>query len=464
MFLFESGSELLRTKSMGRQFYPQSHDHLNQKTSLSEFEAIHKQPISKTMSLNPRIDGSGSTLWPANIHPALDHQRMQGVKPQQSWNPMTTAPPIHGQRLPLDTSLPPPPPRTPWNLHDNIPSEQPKPMDGLIENNSHRKLARQLTLNPTYDPRIPRSHQQLNQNDVNVMNVPPPHPSDNPQQHHQAGFHYPPPHTGVPPPHYHKPNATPSSNPSQHHMLLTRNASAPEPKHQHPQKMSLYGTQSTHGCGIDYGSYSQQSQGLHLQNQCQVPLQRAADNKIHKPQNATLQGVPKEFMTNQPIMQHQPMHKTVSDSFVWSSNTMEMGNRNIQKGELHQQPTGNVVDTYLTREGATNQSIASLHSTANNAISPLIGVSSLPGVWETNNIELRGSEEQDNMHRNLGPIGSKPTTERSQESLDSERIRIYNHLTALFPKDQVIQAMTALPEERNPEQICKYIIFKNSSQ
>ena len=123
-------------------------------------------------------------------------------------------------------------------------------------------------------------------------------------------------------------------------------------------------------------------------------------------------------------------------------------NRNVQNNDSHQQQ--------LTGKIASNVS---------SAISPLIGASSLPGVWETNNIELRGSEEQENLQRNLGPIGSRPPTERSQESLDTERLRIYNHLTALFPKEQVIQAMTALPEERNPEQICKYIIYlKNSGQ
>ena len=68
------------------------------------------------------------------------------------------------------------------------------------------------------------------------------------------------------------------------------------------------------------------------------------------------------------------------------------------------------------------------------------------------------------INRNLGPIGSKPQPERTQESLDSERLRIYNHLTALFPKEQVIQAMSALPEERNPGQICKYIILMKKGQ
>ena len=342
---------------MGMQYHPPSHDQLSQKTSLSEFDAIHKQQLSKTISLTPRIDGSGSAqLWtPGSVHPGMEHQRMQSVKPQQSWNHMTTSPHIHSQRVPLDTSLPPPPPRTPWTMPDNIHSEQPKPIDGLLENNSHRKLARQLTLNPTYDPRIPRSYQQPNQNDAHAMIVPPPLPSGNntdPQQHHQPGFPYPPPHTGMPPPNYHKPNATPSSNPSPHHMLLTRNASAPEPKPQNQQKISLYGTQSTIGIGIDYERHQHESQGAHLQSQYQVLPQMATQNQMHPPQNTSLQGVQKEFMTNQQIMQHQPMHKTMSDSFVWSSSPMCGGN--LQKNDSHQpQLTGKIAgnDAYVMRDG-----------------------------------------------------------------------------------------------------------------
>ena len=231
-------------------------------------------------------------------------------------------------------------------------------------------------------------------------------------------------------------------------MLLTRNASAPEPKPHHQQKISLYSTQSTHGSGMDYERYQHDGQGAHLQSQYQASQQMATQNQMHPLQNTSLHGVQKEFMPNQQVMQHQPMHKTMSDSFVWSSNPMCGETRNVQNNDSHQpQLTGKI------------------SSNVSSAISPLIGASSIPGVWETNNIELRGNEEQENLQRNLGPIGSRPPTERSQESLDTERLRIYNHLTALFPKEQVIQAMTVLPEERNPEQICKYIIYlKNSGQ
>ena len=150
----------MRTQSMGRPMYAASQEHLNQKGTFSEFEAIHKPQLAKTISSNPRIDCGPPSLWSSNIPPAgIDNQQIQSSQQQQPWSQMTTPP-----HMRLDTSLPPPPPRTPWTVPDNIPSDQPKQLDSLLENNSHRKITRQLTLNPTFDPRIPLSYQQLNIN------------------------------------------------------------------------------------------------------------------------------------------------------------------------------------------------------------------------------------------------------------------------------------------------------------
>ena len=451
----------MRTQSMqpmGRQFYTSSQDKLNQFDSL-------KPQLGKTISSNPRIDCDPSTLWPANIPPAgIDHQQMQSSQPQQAWNQMKTPP-----HLPPDTSLPPP----------------------------HRKITRQLTLNPTFDSRIPLSYQQLNQNhDVHAMNVPPPLPngtSMDPQHHQQPqqGFPYPPPHTGMPPPTYHtKPTGT-SSNPSPHHMMLARNASAPEHHHKQ-QKISLYGTQSTHGSGGgEFGAYAQQFPGTlsNVHSQYQAQQQSNENLRVSHP-STSVPAVQKDFTSQQ--MMHQPMHKTMSDSFVWGSRPNVVGGGNIQNCNSQQQ-TSNVAgsDKYISVEGTVNnQRTASLRNKS-NAISPLIGVSSVPGVWENSKRDISGNNVSEisqlhtnidglqlatnqydsifragpadhEINRNLGPIGSKP--QRTHDSLDSERLRIYNHLTALFPKEQVIQAMSALPEERNPEQICKYIILLKNSQ
>ena len=481
------GDQLMRTQSMGRQLHSSCHEKLNQKTSFSEFESTNKQQLCKATSSNPRIDCGlldcggtdrfyfeqidSTTLWPpSNIQPRIDHRH------QQTW-PKIPA---------LDTSLPPPPPRTPWTMTDTISSEQQKHLESgsscVSENNSHRKLARQLTLNPTYDPRIPRSYQQLPQSDVHSLNVPPPLPlNQNTTDHHQPSsvFPYPPPLTGMPPPNYHKPQAS-SSTAQQQHMMLTRNASAPESKHQQQQKpqqfnkISLYSPQATQKYG---DSYSQSFQAKQAHQNSHYSFQQPNENPMaHHPHQPSLVAAQKEFISQQ---LHQPMHKTMSDSFVWSST-----------------PGGNVQNCNSAQAtlGSASGMLPSSHNVTATPVSPLIGVSSVPGVWETNNrnvdgvkmsgitqsqpildvhqssnnqcdTEFRVGAADPEVKRNLGPIGSKPSKEPSKISLDSDRQHIYNHLTALFPKDQVIKAMSALPEERNPEQICKYILcLKNSQQ
>ena len=87
MFWFFSGDPLHRTKSM----------------QPSRMSCNAKQPVMRTKSLVP------------------------------NWS--TCPPPVM-----TDTSMPPPPPRTPW-------------VDSQVVN-SHARLSRQLSVNPTYDPRI----------------------------------------------------------------------------------------------------------------------------------------------------------------------------------------------------------------------------------------------------------------------------------------------------------------------
>ena len=81
----------------------------------------------------------------------------------------------------FDTSMPPPPPRTPWNPEGQGSSQ-----------NTHTKLSRQYSVNPNYDPRIHNQHA--------------------PKQ----DFSYPPP-------------PFPVGNPSATHLTVTRNASEPDP-------------------------------------------------------------------------------------------------------------------------------------------------------------------------------------------------------------------------------------------
>ena len=71
-----------------------------------------------------------------------------------------------------------------------------------------------------------------------------------------------------------------------------------------------------------------------------------------------------------------------------------------------------------------------------SAVSPLIGPSD--GVWETSS-----------------------TASGSGGDLSEARSNMYYHLAALFPEEQVLMAMRALPEETNPQKICSYILALN---
>lgn len=128
-------------------------------------KTVTKQCVSRTKSSNPRL-----------IH--MWAQQPQQPQPQNFQQGQ--------QHLPVfDATMPPPPPRGPWN---NEP-----PND--LQSKTHKKVSRQMSLNPTYDPRIHGLPKDFS--------VPPP-----------------PLTTAMGPP--------PPSSASQHHMTVTRNASAPE--------------------------------------------------------------------------------------------------------------------------------------------------------------------------------------------------------------------------------------------
>ena len=202
-------------------------------------------------------------------------------------------------------SGPPPPPRSPWNNSGS----------GEVVN-SHKKLARQLTINPNYDPRI---HPLQNQN-----------------------FNYPPPTVQ---PFFSSPEG------NQDHQNLTRNSSAPE---QQPGLMA---------------------QHQMMPNLMQLPPPLPPQPTRHYP---------------------DPLHKTMSDSFVWGSGALPAEREQRQQ----QQP---------------------------------------PLAWD---------------NRELGPIGSRPSYHEDV----SRRSDIMYHLSSIFPKEVVERAMDAFPEETNPKILCQHIL------
>lgn len=159
--------------------------------------SLKHQPLSRTQSMVPRLRMTDSPqqqptqqqFWPQHnlvqssvslgpAHPltsvsqASKSRSFENIRP-----PLSTVDISVDSEWTTDTTLPPPPPRTPWSQPTK---DDPPP-------NAHRPLARQLTLNPNYDPRIHRGHTPIP---------------------------FPPPNTSVPPPAFHQ--------------NVTRNASAPE--------------------------------------------------------------------------------------------------------------------------------------------------------------------------------------------------------------------------------------------
>lgn len=139
--------------------------------------------LTRTRSMQPKQDNAGrpkqAVSRTKSSVPRLEHHHWgsaaTGQGAQQNWPPV------------FDTSMPPPPPRTPWN-----------PEQGSSQN-THTKLSRQYSVNPNYDPRI---HNSSAAAATAAAALPP-----------KQDFSYPPP---------------PFPNPSTH-LTVTRNASEPDP-------------------------------------------------------------------------------------------------------------------------------------------------------------------------------------------------------------------------------------------
>ena len=248
-----------------------------------------------------------------------------------------------------DTSMPPPPPITPWG---GAPPKIIKAPSETMERNTHKQLSRQLTINPTYDPRIHPHHQ------------------------HVEGDRIP-----FPPP-----NFAPSSG--ELHCAVTRNASAPEQSrtllaYHHPLP-----TTPTTSSNVMLTT----SEGKPAPNDQQSRQQQQQHALLHRMSSTS----------------DSQLHKTLSDMTLkssWSPLTVERP----------PPPT---------------------------AVSPLIGSSD--GVWEA--------------------TGSNPRANSSAADYEEARSKIYYHLAAIFPEEQVLRAMTAMPDETEADKICQYILCLNGQQ
>ena len=176
-------------------------------TNMAQFSS--KKALSRTKSLNPNLERQQqqANLWTPMQNHFLEPDRgsVTSVWSQPS-NMVMLNPPksIVGEAgsltgFSVDVSRPPPMAPHQWGA------------PGENNGNAHRKLARQLTLNPTYDPRIPvTSGRFIGESATDPFSHPPPSLVGNFNQHQ--------------------------------HLFVKRNASAPEPssqqqhQHQHQQQ------------------------------------------------------------------------------------------------------------------------------------------------------------------------------------------------------------------------------------
>ena len=269
-----------------------------------------------------------------------------------------------------DTSLPPPPPRSPWTT---TAATSTTAGDGAV--NTHKALSRQLTINPTYDPRI--------------------HPHHRPSGATPEKFSFPPPNF-------------------EHHSTVTRNSSAPE-------------TNSNN----TFSTYVQQQQIVsQQQQQQQQPQQQQQTQQLHP------------HLQRMSSTSDSQLHKTLSDMTLKTWPTSNNNNNN----ELSKD------------EDAAAAAIA--HAAA---VSPLIGSSD--GVWEkghgTESLNTASSSST-SLKTNL-PAEAPSTSAGAAAGIDhaEARSKLYYHLAAIFPEDQVLRAMRAMPDETVAEKICSYILSLN---
>jgi len=358
------------------------------------FAAQEKQALCRTRSMLPTIglvptevvqpQQQAPVFWTGHtpmLHPLQPPQLPPPPHSVGGWPaPVTTAmgPP---RGLP-DTSMPPPAPRSPWGPGH----PPPPPSTGGDAANIHKKLARQLTLNPSYDPRI-HAHRGSD-GAIEVAKV-------------GSAFPFPPPSTNVPPPQFGggggRPLLQPSGHVQQgHHAVVTRNASAPETAVLYPATLS--------------GVMSPGAATANFQTPPWLSSLRPPQPVPQPPTSEALQ-----------LHHHLQRMSSTSDSQLL---------KNFSDGQQasSQTPPPPASAAWTESAGSSTEAAA---ATANSAVSPLIGSSD--GVWET-------------------------AAPASASASGGDRSKLYYHLAAVFPEDQVIKALSAMPEETNPQKICSYIL------
>jgi len=387
-----------------------------------------KQPLSRTRSSRPTVntqnsekniyhDGASLFRMPkseVSKSKSVDNQshlrgvlRMSSVPTKQTEDSSSSAWPgfemgcLSNYGL---QSVPNQPPPGPWNTPPYNTLVHPPPTSSQSQElgaNLHRRLERQLTINPVSDPRINRieklspkhyNHTILTADAIEYMHRNPPPPLHGiPEQHTLS-------HTG-----------TVLSDYS--HQNVTRNASAPD-------SIRQWGSQNPQGLNQASALGRQDSNYNHLSG-------------FGMSSNTS-------EMNSQSAAARSPMQRLNSTSDSHLNHGFTAVNR------THSSDPFSSAETWKYKQ-------------FESTLSPLLGSSMSSSIWSPSSSgsppKLDTPPPSPSRNTNLGPVGSARRCNGNEQ-----REELLTTLSKIFPEEQVLQVMQLMPEESNAKVLCGAIM------
>lgn len=374
---------------------------------------VRKQPVSRTRSLVP-----GSV--PADSRPPLpDDSQLRAAAKSRSMENVSCASRLRS--VPIDpasydpaaaAAVAPAPGDWPhWGVQQSQQHQQPHVHDKAVRQHlelcrkssdpsyqsshepprAHKPLARQLTLNPAYDPRLAQRDQYVLELQAQLG-----------RQHQLLASR------SLLSPHWDG-----SQQPTAQHASVTRIASAPDSGRQSAGAPPP----PPHGYSMQRLSSTSDPQLNAFPYQYQAP---AADPAWHRP------------ATSSPSS-GWPSVSAPAHSQPPPPQTFNLFQPNPLTASLSTPPLG----------GATSQA----QGPGGAAVSPA-------GAAQFNVLGFGGTGGY-----TPDPIGTQPSSPR--QSKEEQRRRMYWHLSALFPEENVRVAMNLMPDETDATKICAEILHRN---
>ncbi|XP_076045250.1 uncharacterized protein LOC143027691 isoform X2 [Oratosquilla oratoria] len=415
---------------------------------------------------NPQVTPGGTWSWKGQHSDSTAQQQQQQQQQEQQQQQGLTQQHSFSSQLPLGKQLSDP--------------------DSASSENPHRKLHRQLTLNPTYDVRLykikgfreppperftlpGRSPSQESQSQPPNQQPQQPQAPPSPSRSHKGDLDHFMPYSRQgstcqrASPSYTSPYGSREHLAPALHQPLGRHSSTQEgsrlmslPPHMYPPYSHPYVTRNASAPTPIWGAGQQQQQQQQQQQTTQGPslitrLNSTSDTQlnVYGCNSDSTQYLGDVFDDNslRPPAYHPPpstAHHTLSPS-AGAPSPGPIGSRPMspqQQQQQQQQPP---------QVRSPHHSVSVAHLGA-----PLIGAQLHPSVGSS------GSNSSGSSSVPHSPSYTMPLT--AAASLEDTRLKVFYHLSQLFPEAQVRAVLTRYPDETDPQKICAAILALNSGQ